>query len=346
MEQIKNVLHALVPDFMQIVKQRSNVLHYIAAHQPVGRRALATHLALSERRLRTEIDHLRELHLVKVDKNGISLTALSQKLLPQLDIIFEQQERLEWVEQQLSQRFNRRYRVVPGDSEKQDCVYTLMAQVVTAELENRLPIGENIIAVTGGNTLAQVIPHISDELSKNRQFKIVPARGGGSGALTIQANILSYELATIVSGEATSLFVPERLSQALYESLLKDTTVLQTLSLLKRANCLIYSVGDASVMMDRRGVSTEEQQHIQQQHAVGEAMGTFFDRNGKIIHRLTRVGLTLEDLNSLPCEILIVGGAQKKQALIAYMKLAPQQTIIVVDEALAYSILKEETLEK
>ncbi|MBF0780846.1 MULTISPECIES: sugar-binding transcriptional regulator [unclassified Granulicatella] len=345
MKHYQHVLRVLVPDIMQVAKRRVDLLDYIAFNQPVGRRALACYFNLSERRLRTEIEQLKALDLVTVDKKGIWLSELSQQLLTQIDVIFDMSEQLNHKALQLCQLFNiSTCRVVPGDSDKYAEVYQKLAQAITEELDHVLPEGENIIAITGGSTLSQVIPNLSSSLAQGRDFKVVPARGGGIGSPTIQANTLSHDLAAIVDGDAMTLFVPEQLSQSLYESLLKDPLVNETVQLLKNANCLIYSIGNAEVLAERRGVSAKEKKIIQEEKAVGEAIGVFFDAQGRIVHRLARIGLGLEDLYHLPCEVLVVGGAKKAKALTAYMKLAPQQTILVVDEALANSILKETSL--
>ena len=151
-------------------------------------------------------------------------------------------------------------------------------------------------------------------------------------------------MAMKTGGEHFSLYVPEHVSKETYLPLLQEPLVSQTLSMMKQANCLLYSVGNASVMAERRGLLPQESQFIANKRAVGEAFGCFFDAKGKVVFKLPRVGLHLSDLESIPHSIAIVEGAQKAEALIAYAKLAPiDRTWFVIDESLANMVLNGET---
>lgn len=339
------LLKEIVPDIISLVEHRLNILTYISRHQPIGRRSLTLSLGMSERRLRRDIDQLKELGLVNIEKSGVTLTDKAAHVIMRLTQLFSYQEQLQQKELMLAQLYGiTSCRIVPGDCEQDDTVFKVMGEAVSDWLDYFLPEGENIISVTGGTTLARVLPHVSKELTINRKFKVIPARGGGSGSPVIQATTVSHDLASLLNGETETLFVPEQLSVSLLDALKKDPNVMKTLALLKKSNCLIYSVGEATVMSKRRSVSDEEAAVLIENAAVGEAMGVFFDETGRIVHRLARIGLELEDLHDLPCEVLVVGGASKSIALSAYMKLAPRHTVLIVDEALANSVLKEVTL--
>ena len=160
------------------------------------------------------------------------------------------------------------------------------------------------------------------------------------GSTLIQANSVSEKMATKTGGEHFSLYVPEHVSKETYLPLLQEPLVSQTLTMMKQANCLLYSVGNASVMAERRGLLPQESQFIANRRAVGEAFGCFFDAKGKVVFKLPRVGLHLSDLESIPHGIAIVEGAQKAEALMAYAKLAPiDRTWFVIDESLANMVL-------
>lgn len=339
------LLKEIVPDIISLVEHRLHILTYIAKCQPIGRRALTQSLGISERRLRRDIAQLKYLGLVKIEKQGVSVTDKATHVILRSTELFSYQEQLQQKELMLTQLYGiTSCRIVPGDCEKDISVFKVMGEAVSDWLDYFLPNGENIISVTGGTTLARVLPHVSKELAIDRHFKVIPARGGGSGSPVIQATTVSHDLASLLNGETETLFVPEQLSVSLLDALQKDPNVRRTLALLKKSNCLIHSVGDATIMSKRRSVSEEEAAVLIENNAVGEAMGVFFDETGRIVHRLARIGLELEDLHDLPCEVLVVGGASKAIALSAYMKLAPQHTVLIVDEALANSVLKEATL--
>lgn len=347
MEQALSLLQQIVPEIMSSVSQRYMILSGLSTDTPVGRRLLAKRLQFSERTLRTQLEQLKQINLVSVHKQGILLTPKGQLVADELTKTVAKTVQLHALADQLRQKFGiAQCHVVSGNLDTDgEAVIQLLGKRLSQVLDASLPSGENILAITGGTTLARTIRHISDDIAIDRQITVAAARGGGSGSLTIQSTALSHQLATQLHGMTHALFVPENISQSVRSSLLKDPAVQDSIALLKKSNCLIYSVGNAKIMADRRGVSQEDSAYILQQGAVGEAMGVFFDKYGRVIYRLARIGLELEDLSNLPCEVLIVGGSNKATALSAYMKLAPQHTILIVDEALATMVLNEATHE-
>ncbi|NEW65447.1 hypothetical protein H1220_05820 [Carnobacteriaceae bacterium zg-84] len=345
MEQTISLLESLVPEFIGHVAKRMKILDTISLYEPIGRRLLASEVGLSERTLRTEIEQLREVDLVIVSKSGISLTNKSKQLLDTLRPIFQLEEYLRQKEYDIQQKFGiKQCRIVSGNANKDEMFFKRLGKAISDILNDILPLELNVLAVTGGTTLSKTVEYVNSDLSQDRYFTVVPARGGGNASLTIEANMVSYMLAQKLKGNSVSLFVPDILTAELHQALLNDSAISETISLLKKTNCLIYSIGNAKIMAGRRGVSKQDIERILTKGAVGEALGVFFDEKGRIVHRLARIGLVLEDLHHLPNEILVVVGSQKAKALNAYMTLAPKNTILVLDEALANMVLKEETL--
>lgn len=339
-------LSKIVPETIETLQKRVMILTHVHKHHVIGRRAIAQEVEMSERSVRSELIKLKELNLVSFSSKGVFVTKLGQQLLHQFDMILAYKAPLDDLSTQLMKQFHLKdCIVVKGNSDTSPQVIHQMGKALTDILDRHLPKGKNILSVSGGTTIANVVQSVDEQLSQDRRFTIVPARGGGRGELSIQANTVSYLLAQRVKGENQALFVPEQISQGSLKWLLNDPSIANTIQLLKQSNCLIYSVGNAKIMAERRGALKEEIDIIQREHAVGEALGTFFDANGNVVYRLARLGLGLNDLSSLPCEVLVVGGVKKYEAVSAYMKLAPKNTCLVIDEALAKLVLKEETLE-
>jgi central glycolytic genes regulator len=69
--------------------------------------------------------------------------------------------------------------------------------------------------------------------------------------------------------------------------------------------------------------------------AKGEAFGYYFDRTGKVVHRIRTVGIRPEQLKRVPLPIAIAGGRSKAEAILSYMASAPKQTVLVTDEGAA-----------
>ena len=60
------LLQNLVPDVLKIFRQRYQVLEQIPSRYPVGRRAVAQQLGMSERTVRTETEYLKKLGLIEI----------------------------------------------------------------------------------------------------------------------------------------------------------------------------------------------------------------------------------------------------------------------------------------
>ncbi|MBS4770317.1 hypothetical protein KG090_03915 [Carnobacteriaceae bacterium zg-ZUI240] len=340
-----NLMIKLVPEAQQQFSRRLSILLLVELNEVIGRRTIADSLKLSERIVRNEIEQLKQLGFVTQSKNGLSLTDNGRVFLSDIHRDSKNEQERLVLQEQLKNKYQLRdCIVVPGDATVNQDTIIHLGQALSNILNRVLPTGENILSVSGGTTLSKVVSHVSKNVAKNRQFYVVPTRGSGSGDLSIQANTISHTLAQRLNGETLNLYIPEQISSSSQELLLEDPTISNTVSLLKKSNCLIYSIGDATIMASRRGASAKEIDRIKESGAVGEAMGVFFNAHGQIVYRLARIGLYIDDLHNLPCEVLVVGGSSKALALSAYLKMVPQQTILIVDETLANLVLKEDTL--
>ena len=65
MQTLLEVQRKLLPDFLEAMQKRYNILRYIKIMEPVGRRTLASNLHLTERTLRSEVDFLKEQNLTR-----------------------------------------------------------------------------------------------------------------------------------------------------------------------------------------------------------------------------------------------------------------------------------------
>ena len=59
---------------------------------------------------------------------------------------------------------------------------------------------------------------------------------------------------------------------------------------------VIHGIGEALVMAERRNENPELIKQLTEKHAVGEALGYYFNEAGEIVERVSTVGIQLEDL--------------------------------------------------
>ena len=335
-----NLSHLLVPESRVALQTRFRILQAIATYQPIGRRALAKVVQMSERTLRNECEDMKALDLIEVQGSGMRLTEVGEFILERSDDLKNNFIQMSLVEHKVAKTLGVQYvKVVENPAKTSELVQEIMDVL--------LPLGTSIIAITGGQTMVRVSEGFTKDISVNRDLTIVPARGGMFGSMLIQANNVSEKMATGIGAHHEALFVPEHVQQATYAPLMQEPSVAKTMGLMKKAECLLYSVGSAIIMGERRGLTQEQKATLKEKKAIGEAFGCFFDAEGNVVLKIPRVGLHLSDLSTIPHSIAVVEGAEKAPALKAYAKLAPvDRTWFVIDKETSELVLNGETRKK
>lgn len=74
MDSIINLQKKIVPELTDLLVQRYQILRQVSHEAPIGRRALAARLGLSERVLRAQVDFLKKSGLLDFSSSGMSVT--------------------------------------------------------------------------------------------------------------------------------------------------------------------------------------------------------------------------------------------------------------------------------
>ncbi|PLR99137.1 sugar-binding transcriptional regulator [Bacillus sp. T33-2] len=329
----------LIPDLVQIMQKRYLILQYINAMQPVGRRSLSGSLALSERVLRTEVEFLNDQDLISVSSQGMSLTKEGKDILESLDRVMRDITGIDTLEKQLQKRLGiQKVVVVPGDSDESSWVKSELGRACASTMADLLQ-ENNIIAVTGGTTMAAVAEMLTPDFGK-KQLLFVPARGGIGEDVKNQANTICAIMADKSNSRHRVFYVPDQVSREIYESLIKEPLIYDVLNLIKSAGMVLHGIGDAITMAERRNTSAEDMEKIIAGNAVGEAFGYYFNEDGEIVHKVLTIGLQLDDLAGIDSVIAVAGGKSKAKAMRAYMKQAPSSTILITDEGAARNLVQ------
>lgn len=344
MDDLFNKITEVVPELQDIYFDRIAVLQRIFKDGPIGRKGLAEKLAMTERPLRTITDILKKQGLIDSSPAGMTITSKGEMAIAIGQDLWRDIEKIHLQEKALADVLNiADARIVSGDIDSDKNILFEMGLQVSKYLDANLPDGHHTIAVTGGSTMLEVSEHIQLTPSLDRHFTVVAARGGIGDASATQANTISDILAQRLHGHNVSLYAPENLSEIANMALMNDPVIQSTLSRLKEANILLFSVGNAKIMARRRGLDAESVSNIKIDRAVGEAFGCFFDKEGKIVHRIPRIGLQIEDLADIEMPILIAGGNVKAEAIEAFAKLAPKQLVIITDQGASNKVLNGES---
>lgn len=339
MQSFIDIQKRLLPDLLQVLHKRYSILRHIGFMQPVGRRSLAASLGFTERVLRSEVDFLKDQNLIYINNVGMSLTSEGKNLLEDLEGLIRELKGIDVMELELKHRLGiRKVVIVSGDSDESPMVKNELGKASALCMKKYLT-GENIIAVTGGSTMAAVAEELTPEIGK-KELLFVPARGGIGEDVHNQANTISSIMSKNTHSKHRVLYVPDQVSSEIYQSLIKEPDIHEVLGLIKSASMVLHGIGDAITMAERRKSRSEVLQSLVAGHAVGEAFGYYFNEAGDIVHKVSTIGLQLEDLEQIPNVIAVAGGNSKAKAIRAYMKQAPASTILITDEGAARKLLK------
>lgn len=337
MDQLR-MLCKIAPEMAELIERRHVVLQHVSMQQPIGRRALAARLAWPERMVRKEVDFLREAGLIETEPAGMVVTTTGERLLQGLKGIVRDLHDLVGLEGLLAKRLHlRKVVVVPGDADRDETVKKEIAGATARLLDEVLKEGD-VLAVTGGTTLAEVANSLPSRPG-NRDLWVVPARGGLGEEVELQANSVAAQIAERLGGNYRLLHVPDDLGEEALTSIACDPKIRELLECIRSARVVLHGIGTAADMARRRGLPPELQRHLEDKCAVGEALGYYFDRHGEIVYTTSSVGLSLSDLRSIDMVIAVGGGYSKAEAALAVLSTG-HQDIYITDEGAARRMLE------
>ncbi|MTH53797.1 hypothetical protein GKZ89_10310 [Bacillus mangrovi] len=338
MREMIEVQKKLVPDLLQLMQKRYQILQYIRLMQPIGRRSLAISLSISERILRAEVQFLKDQNLIAIETSGMTLTEDGSVLLKALEEMMKDVLGLRLMENKLRERLKlKNVIIVSGDSDESEWVKQEMGRACVGCIKERLS-EDTTVAVTGGTTLAAVAEMMTPDPNRNLLF--VPARGGLGENVQNQANTICAKMAERAMGNYRLLHVPDQLSQEAWQSLTDEPSIKELLKIIKSSSMVVHGIGDAMTMAERRKTAAFDMEKIERGEAVAEAFGYYFNENGTVVHKVHTVGIQLDDLAGLKHVIAVAGGSSKAKAIHAYMKQA-HDSILITDEGAAKELLRD-----
>lgn len=335
-QSLIDIQRSIVPDILSHMLKRIDILSCIESEQPIGRRTLSKQLGMTERVLRREVEELSGLNLIKVDAKGISLSGNGREVLNEVQPFLTSIES----RNDLALRLKGIYPlkdifVVHGDAEENALVKEALAKLMAEELTDEMFPGA-VVSVAGGSTMALVSKFLRP---KHTDLLFVPARGGLGEEVAFQSNSIVGHLAEAAEGQHRMLYAPDSISEASFQSLKAEPIVKEIIDLNHRSSFVIHGIGDALEMAKRRNVDEETLQTLKARRAVGEAFGFYFNADGEFVHQVKTIGLQLDELGKKESIFAVAGGSSKKEAVKAYLKLAPENTILIIDEVIAGHLL-------
>lgn len=321
-----------------ILELRYDILKSIYFNQPIGRRNLAQKLNIKERTIRNEINILKELGLLNVESMGMYITGEGKVLIEELKEVIHSLRGISQLEKQIQDILNlEKVIIVPSNFLENKINLKDMGKVSSAYLKENIR-EDFIVGITGGTTMAALV----NEMKKGKvadNVLVIPARGGLGKEVETQSNNIAADLAKKLEGNYKLLHIPDHMDAATLNAVLTLPNVNEILELIEKMDILVFGIGRADTMAQRRNLPKDKIDELLDKGAVAEAFGHYFDINGNEVWEYKTIGLSLKKFKNLDKVIGVAGEEEKAEAIMAIAKLKPNMTLIT-DELAARKILK------
>ena len=338
MKYLFEIQEKIVPELITLAEIRYTILRNVYFNQPIGRRSLAEKLNLSERKVRNELDFFRDKGFLNFTRAGTVITNEGENFLGELDKYIKEIKDIKNLEKELEVVLGlKKVIIVPGGLE-----YISLKQEIgrrAAELLKEMLCDDDILAVTGGETLACVSSSMRNVKQPKNNIMVVPGRGGLGEMLEIQANTIASQIAKKLGGSYRLLHIPDSIKEKNLSVIKAEKSIQKTLQYLENVNILLHGVGTAYKMASRRGMKEKRIEELLAAGAIGEAFGFYFNQQGEIVYSTTSVGIGLSDLSDISRVVAVAGGVEKARAIVAVV--SPEyQDILITDESAARKIME------
>lgn len=332
-----DLLSSFIPEFKDIFMRRYGILQTLAQEGTVGRRTISLKLNLSERVIRDEVNKLKIMNLVLVSSAGVTITDEGRTILKSFSDLYREFNNLTELGNRISDILKvKEVIVVKGDVSKEDYVFNNLGSATSKIIDRILQDGDKI-GVTGGRTLSAIAEEM-DLSVKRENLTVIPARGSLGRSAGYQSNSIASKLAQKLNAEYQILPVPDTASVEAMKMLMDNQEVKEAYEKLKNLDILIFGMGRADVMTNRRGTTEDLREKILSDGGVGEAFGHYFDIEGREVYHSQSVGITLSEFLKIPNTIGVAGGEEKAEAIISISTLRPDM-VLVIDESAANKIV-------
>lgn len=337
MQDIIKLQKKIVPEITELLEKRYSILKSIYYNQPVGRRTISEELNIGERIVRAEVNFLKDQSLIEIKPDGMITTRQGEEILEKLKKFIFELKGLSDVGKYIKEKVGLKdVIIVPGDIDSDTVAAADLGRAAADFVKSILKDG-NTVALTGGTTVKGVVDNFP-RVTGLKNVVVVPARGGVGKNVETQANTLAAKLAEDIGASYKLLQVLDTLSKKAMNAIVKEKEVREVLEILQKTDILIYGIGRTHAMAERRGLSEEEIQSLENMGAVGEAFGYYFDKDGKIVHSTTTVGIKYEEVKKIKTQVAVAGGSQKAKAILSVIK-NNNKTVLVTDEGAAKEML-------
>ncbi|WP_182171107.1 sugar-binding transcriptional regulator [Flaviflexus equikiangi] len=203
----------------------------------------------------------------------------------------------------------------------------------------------SIIGVSWGHTVAAIADRIPE--GGLREPTIVQLNGGANSLRdTVDAGSIIRTIASKSRDPRTALLPSSAVvhDRELARHLLADRQVAGTINLAAKADVAVYSIGvlsPQSVLVKTDCITADELVRLNKSGAIGDILGHFIDRSGRVVDielDQRTIGLDLDRLAAIPTSIAVSVGAEKSGITKAAL-YAGLCTVLVTESKIAEQVL-------
>ncbi len=318
-------MNSFLPNFRDLFLIRYKILKLIGDSQMIGRRQIAKVLSLPERRVRNEIDILKELSLIVQRPMGLEITEFGIKKLDALLSVYNELNEMNVLAKTLEDSLGiKSVRVVSKDAVNFSIAHELISLLSVYD-------DMKVIGITGGSSVGLAVDSLPDKLHLGDVI-IVPARGSIGTNASHLSNTIVEKFARKTGSAYYSLYTPDILSENTIEVLKKESGINEAIGMISTIDTLIFGIGRADEMARKRRLEPKYIDEVIKSGAKAEAFGYYFNDEGKIIDFVSTVGIDIDHFKRLENLIAIAYGRKKAEAIISVSKINRNMQLITDDE--------------
>lgn len=331
------LMMVLMPEMLTKAQERYEILRWIYAMGPIGRHLLSAETHLSDGSVQNHLRALEREGLVYEEPSGFLLTSKGSSLVEPLSSFLMKRPANKELEKELKGILSmKRVIVVRGDSDISINVKKDISR--EAALLMLSTIRDHEVIAVGGGSMVSAIPELLPAL--HMDVSVVPACGGFGEKVEDLPNLTTARLAERLGGKYRILHVPDGISIDLVRRIKKEIPEENDVNaLIGKTTLLVIGINSAEEAARIHDLPEDVRVRLRKQHAVGQSLGLYADINGRILYRVYGMGITLEDIPSIP-NVLIMAGGRQKAASILGMARAGVRGTLVTDEGAGKELLR------
>lgn len=293
----------------------------------------------------TQDDIAKKIKISKYQVNRILKKAVSSGIVRIM--IIDPTSDISVLEEELEKKFSLKRAIVIKNSGLSDVELKVKLGVAAAEYLAEIIKDGDIIGVSWGTTVNEVINHLPPKINKNVEVVQIT---GGSYLLSIDLNChdITRRLAQRFNKEPHLLYAPAILdSKELYSALIKEKSIKSTFNYFNKVTIALVGIGAlypkaTTTLLATGYISSEDLKSLKENNAVGDVFSHFFDAGGDICDSSLAgriVSMPIDLLKNVPYSIGVAGGKLKAEAIHGAL-LGKYVNILITDETAAERILK------